>query len=220
MKSFSKLFCIFLTSVLCSCDWTYYYDVTSYILEYVRVDNVSLEGNNGALNASRFFIDIYGPHVEFRSVGEDAVLYDSLCRANNDIGYSGKAGLLADLITDRIAYYPHIVSIDMFSEMDFDAEHPAGSSLGDIVSLSYCTASDYVESRYRTMDPVEYPKMRKLSEIAEKDLRLLINGRHGLYIGPAYFEKSPDNPGEYNMTIRLTLENGEVCEDTRLFRFE
>ena len=213
MKSFSKLFCIFLTSVLCSCDVTYYYDVTSYILEYVRVDGVRLRGDD----ASRFDFRISGRRVEFRSVGEDAVLYDSLCRANNDIGYSENVGLFIDVIMDRIAYYPYIVSIDMFSDMDFDAEHPAGSSLGDIVSLSYRTASDYIESRYRTMDPVKYNKIRKLSEITEKDLRLLISG---FDIGPAYFEKSPDNPGEYNMTIRLTLANGEVYEDTCLFRFE
>lgn len=212
MKSFSKLFCIFLTSVLCSCDLIYHYDVTSYILAYKRVDGVRLRGND----ASRLDFRISGRRVEFRSVGEDAVLYDSLCRANNDIGYSENVGLIIDEIMDRIAYYPYIVSIDMFSDMDFDAEHPAGSSLGDIVSLSYCTASDYIESRYRTMNPL-YPKTRKLSEITEKDLRLLISG---VDIGPARFEKSPDNPGEYNMTIRLTLANGEVYEDTRLFRFE
>ena len=211
MKSFSKFFCIFLTSVLCSCDKIYYYDVTSYILAYKRVDGVSLDDIT-----SGFFFNISGRQVEFRSVGEDAVLYDSLCRANNDIGYSENVGLIVDLIQNRIAYYPYIISIDLFSDMDFDAEHPAGSSLGDIVSLSYCTASDYIESRYRTMNPL-YPKTRKLSEITEKDLRLLISG---VYIGPARFEKSPDNPGEYNMTIRLTLANGEIYEDTCLFRFE
>lgn len=61
----------------------------------------------------------------------DAKTYDSLTRAHRDYDYGGNPALSASEVL-----YKGITGLDIVSDTDYDAAHPAGASLNDLFSLS------------------------------------------------------------------------------------
>ena len=70
------------------------------------------------------------------------VVFDSLARAHHDTEYNRRGEVFCSCLfvrTDRI---------DVFSDTDYDASHPAGSSLNDLFTLEYRCADDILRSGY------------------------------------------------------------------------
>ena len=74
--------------------------------------------------------------------GSRKALFDSLAKAHHDTEYkrSGK--------TFSYCQFVRTEQIDVFSDTDYDADHPAGTPLNDIVDIQFSSAEDYVQSNY------------------------------------------------------------------------
>ena len=163
---------------------------------------------------------------DFKSKKQQKQLYDSLCYARNDIGYN-----------KTITYFPmpmepdatelsinDIVSIDVVSDTDFSEQHPAGTSLNDIIrfagtSINEFLQSNYIyqydwnnkpadfpaESRFRGY-PYHSPINKLLSEIKSEDLLSLTSDGFWFLL----FEKEPTLSKKHELTITVKFDNGKV----------
>jgi hypothetical protein len=91
---------------------------------------------------------VLGRVASFESEGADAVRYDALCAKYNDLNYNKKTRYIKG-IHCRTYSSNEIASIDVASNVDFDTEHSAGSSLGDIVRLLSASPIKFIQSGYK-----------------------------------------------------------------------
>lgn len=166
----------------------------------------------------------WNPEQEYAydSEGEDLEIYKRLCEKNGDISY-GKRVLKPEHeypgVPQRQSYYHNILSIEVVSDRDYDSEHPAGASLGDIVKYYANSFEDFIENGYQhtsEMD-VDFNFTRisgLLNEIPDDGLCLL----EGFEMSLEFPEDIPDSAaGEHNLTIAITTDDGTlfVLEGTR-----
>jgi hypothetical protein len=120
-----------------------------------EAESIGLELKNN--NIAMYWRD--GRMVSFESKGEDAVRYDALCTKYNDLSYNKKTRYI-EYIGCREYSSNEIFSIDVTTAVDFDEEHPAGSSLGDVVRLLSASPIKFIQSGYKeTFDwNTQYPK--------------------------------------------------------------
>lgn len=162
---------------------------------------------------------------DWKSKGRQKELYDSLCRANNDISYN-----------KEISYYPdphagdgvidlsinRVAKIDVTSNADFDEQHPAGTSLNDIIRFMGISVYEFLQSNYRyshnwDIKPEGFedelysysqsfhsPVTGLLSELQTDDMILLDN------VGLLHFEKVPTLSKTHELIITVTLDNGKI----------
>jgi hypothetical protein len=154
-------FCLCLYLVL-SCDRVTEERIRSYIVGFWEDETIYLELTKNS-NIAMFWYD--GQMVSFESKGEDAKLYDALCQKYNDLNYYKKTRY-TKYIGCREYSSNEIISIDVVSNLDFDVEHPAGSSLCDIVRLLSASPIRFIQSGYKeTYDweqcPQEFQKERE-----------------------------------------------------------
>ena len=107
--------------------------------------------------------------------------------------------------------YPGCASIDVISNKDFDAEHPAGTSLSDIMSVKYMSASVYIESGYTDLVDLNEWKVKPLNELQPEDLALSL---HNIFL---IFDKDPDVLDTH--TLRIKWTNAEGVTYTTLFSY-
>ena len=152
-----------------------------------------------------------GRSASIKSTGEDKVWFDRICHENGDFTYSRKVRLMYGM-PGIIAYTPDIVSIDVCCEDDFDASHPAGSSINEYIKIAYRHAGDYIASGYK--DP-PYPDLRRqkrqLSEITPEDLKVLLSAE-------LLFVTKPEKTGIHSLKIVLKTADGKEYSDT--FRYD
>lgn len=101
--------------------------------------------------------------------------------------------------------YP--LEIDVVSDVDYDKEHPAGTSLADVLYIKYHHYRDYIANGYKkdggwSLDAdyqVGVKEMKLISELTKEDFRLM---HVGFWIYPA---KTPDAI-EQTLTFTLTMD--------------
>ena len=138
-----------------------------------------------------------------------------------DISYKGK---VSEGQHTALAY--PIEKITIWCDEDFDAEHPAGEPLDDIVNLKYTTFHKFIESGYKStfdnpmwLDPEEEVFLLPFSSI-NADITKLIGSNLANYgIGNIKFISNPEELGEYTFTLEVTIK-GEVFKHTFNFTFE
>ena len=79
---------------------------------------------------------------------QKAAAYKALCERYGDTGYSGIREFFPLYTGGFDALWHNLVSIDVTSTADYDAGHPAGTSLNDLCELISWTPRDYLESGY------------------------------------------------------------------------
>lgn len=146
--------------------------------------------------------------------------FDELAKKNNDEGYEWDVLVVYDLLGEtaksincHMALERGVKSIDVVSDSDFDKDHPAGTSLNDVVKFYGTNYSQYLTSNVnkKKVDITNYylGDFNKLcSEITESDLKI---------IGPSIvleFIKQPTLTKQQKLTIKITDTNGEVYSDT------
>jgi hypothetical protein len=232
------LFLIGLTLLTVGCDVVHthkfrsyitgYYDCQEFVLETSESGNIALRGYGG------------GWLCGWRSEGRKKAIYDSLCVLHKDISYNKKRDFIA--VPDwGLIYKGDIVSIDVVSNADFDAQHPAGSSLNDIVRVISVSPYPYIVSGYKkTYDwehnlpeifqceerlreqknthecSVYHPVDKRLSELTSSDL-ILVALERGIFL---IFEKQPDLSKEHNLTVTIKVSDGKVSRPTITKVFE
>ncbi len=171
MKKIVFVICVVLGVCLVSCDnpviddSSAYHDYTAYVYSYHFPNDMYLSDDyfyNHVYEWDSYLYSEYGFSVMFtddytqtlsqHSQGEEKTRFDALCAKHNDTSFN-----------QRIRYTmpspPHkylgfdLVSINVTSDADFDAEHPAGASLNDIVQFIAYTPYPFIQRRYTYSAP-------------------------------------------------------------------
>ena len=234
----TKIFCIFLGLCLFaispfSCDRVTEERIRSYVVSFFELNTIALELTEND-NIVMYWREITRT-TTYQSKGEDAAHYDALCAKYNDLGYNKKTRYI-EYIGCREYTSNEIVSIDVVSNVDFDADHPAGASLGDIVHFLSVSPMRFIQSNYKetydwsqqppefgeeTFDfcydekPVDvhhHPVYGKLTELKQNDLQLLGQGLYSLGRGPS--ATPPDHsPGSGYFFGYLTFDKEPDVSD-------
>ena len=195
--------------MLCSCTWGEDYWTDSYIQQYHEINGFHF----WQTGKSRFHFIGSGRSASIKSTGEDKVWFDWICYENGDFTYGREVRLMYGM-PGICAYTPNIASIDVYCEDDFDASHPAGSSINEYVKIEYRHAGDYIASGYK--DP-PYPDLRiqkrQLSEISPEDLSVLLYGPELLFV------TKPEKLGIHPLKIVMKTADGKEYSDSFLYNF-
>lgn len=112
------------------------------------------------------------------------------------------------------AFADNFASIQVVSDKEWDADHPAGKSLNDKILLRYQSYADYVRNNY-TLTLYDCPETKAvlLSEVLPGDLWMILCpvGPDTEYAPTLYFTESPvDSPIKHTFTITLTTTEGDI----------
>jgi hypothetical protein len=217
------------------CDVVQTHKFRSYITgysDYQRFDLQLSDGNNIAIVGSE------GVWLcEWDSKDAKKKMYDSLCVLHNDMSYNKKRDYIAGP-NWGVNYKGDFTSIDMVSNADFDEQHPANSSLNDIVRFMSISLYPYILSGYKDTFDWErnlpenfkcekrlseqannheascyHPVDKRLSEIILSDLvlvDLMSFYKTGALIGFLVFEKQPTIAKEHELTVTIKVSDGRV----------
>jgi len=155
---------------------------------------------------------------------EAAAKFTELAKANDDLSYNRKKGQGFGNCLYRKTKSLHVVS-----DQDYDAEHPAGTLLDDILDVMFWSAEDYLESGYtsffdylgETTRPI-YPERSDGAVVASEGpymieslvefnwlQRTLID--FGFIFMPT---QAPDRTGTHRFTVTYMNEDGVELSGT------
>ena len=206
MKRTQKLSLIFVVAVAIlsvGCWIGYEHFSRSYIQEYMLYNGVKVRRH---LSSSTKNLDLYvevSHRVNFLSEGNDKVMYDKICEANGDVSYNQNVHLPLDVPTIMTSY-PHISKINVYSDKDFDANHPAGTSLNDVMTICYRSAIPYIESGYTADSLLLEEIVKPLNELGTDDLRMELSN---VFLR---FTQDPDELSTHVLTFECTNAEGNT----------
>ncbi len=157
------------------------------------------------------------------STGVQKSAYDALCERHGDMSYNRKIKYMPNnppLPVSKIAV--DFVSVDIVSDADYDADHPAGESLGDVVLFISSTVKPFIDSGYRGRESTRIEKY--VSELSPDDL-ILLGGNstyipHGYIINYLMFNFQPTLSKTHTFTVTMTADDGRVFSDSIEMTFE
>ena len=175
----------------------------------------------------------------WKSKGDEKKVYNDLCEKNNDLSYNTEKRYIVN--PNPGAYYKgDILSIDVVSDKDFNADYPAGTSLGNIVRLISASPTKYIQSGYKTEYDwatsenenllfsqtylgfenrgEHHPINKMLSELIKEDLFLMGNGWER-FICLLKFEQIPEFEKEHTFTVTINVSDGNVFEGEMAMSF-
>ncbi len=154
---------------------------------------------------------------------EAAAKFTELAKANDDLSYDRQGQGFGNCL------YRKTKSLHVVSDQDYDAEHPAGTLLDDILDVMFWSAEDYLKSGYtsffdylgETTRPI-YPERSDGTVVASEGpymiesllefnriQRTLID--FGFIFMPT---QAPDRTGTHRFTITYTNEDGVELKGT------
>ena len=203
----------------------------SYINIYDYSENIQLkitDAGNIAIyqKYSSEDVNIKTASYSFKSKGEEKKRYDELCKIHNDMSYNQKRSYIVAPLWGRCSAID-FREIDVVSDKDFDAEHPAGMSLKDIVRFVSVSPKKFIDSGYketfnwRRNKPKIFKKESMISsmfheetenyfpingllkDIGSDEMQMLPEDTHGIL----FFDKEPTAEKEH--TLKVTIDIGE-----------
>ena len=203
----------------------------SYITEYSYDKNIELKiTNKGNIAIYRKYTSeddhIKTASYSFKSKGEEKKRYDELCKIHNDMSYNQKRSYIVAPLWGRCSAID-FKEIDVISDKDFDSEHPAGTSLKDIVRFVSISPKKFIDSGYketfnwRRNKPKIFKKKSMISsmfheetenyfpingllkDIGSNEMQMLPEDTHGIL----FFDKEPTAEKEHTLTV--TIDIGE-----------
>ena len=201
----------------------------SYITEYSYDKNIELKiTNKGNIAIYRKYTSeddhIKTASYSFKSKGEEKKRYDELCKIHNDLSYNKKRSYIVVPIWG-ICSAIDFREIDVISDKDFDSEHPAGTSLKDIVRFVSVSPKKFIDSGYKetfnweknepnffakdsmipTMFQPEswnyFPINGLLKDIGTDEMQMLPEDTHGIL----FFDKEPTAEKEHTLTVTIYI---------------
>ncbi len=141
--------------------------------------------------------------------------YRELAERNGDTGYDRYVITDPALYTRIEVYDRNFESVEVFCrQWDWDEQHPVGSSLDDIATITLISVSRYV---YYDYDPEieQYRKVRKRhSELTREDLSMIYDYSYSLYV------ERPAEKGVYMLELIFTDTEGETFSKKLLFNYK
>ena len=203
----------------------------SYINTYFYNKNIQLkitEAGNIAIykEYTSENVNIKTASYSFKSKGEEKKRYDELCKIHNDMSYNQKRSYIK-FTGWGICSAIDFKEIDVVSDKDFDSEHPAGTSLKDIVRFVSVSPKKFIDSGYKetfnweknepnffakdsmipTMFQPEswnyFPINGLLKDIGTDEMQMLPENTHGILS----FDKEPTAEKEH--LLKVTIDIGE-----------
>ncbi len=228
-----------------SCDRARYHVFRSYITEYSYSENIQLKiTSKGNIVIYRDYRNIEKNKIKtatysFSSNGEEKKKYDELCKIHNDISYNQKKRYIVDPLWGKCSAID-FQEIDVVSDKDFDAEHPAGTSLKDIVRFVSVSPKKFIDSGYKETFNWEknepnffakdsmissmfqsetwnyFPINGLLKDIGKDEMQMLPEDTHGIL----FFDKEPTAEKEHTLTVTIYTREGKkfVRTITKVFK--
>ncbi len=203
----------------------------SYITIYYYSKNIQLKiTDDGNIAIYKKYtsedVNIKTASYSFKSKGEEKKKYDELCKIHNDMSYNQKRSYIVAPLWGRCSAID-FREIDVISDKDFDSEHPAGTSLKDIVRFVSISPKKFIDSGYketfnwRRNKPKIFKKESMISsmfheetenyfpingllkDIGKNEMQMLPEDTHGIL----FFDKEPTAEKEHTLTV--TIDIGE-----------
>ena len=217
----------------------------SYINTYFYNKNIQLkitEAGNIAIyreTSSEYKTNTPSAVYSFESKGEEKKRYDELCKIHNDMSYNQKRSYIVAPLWGRCSAID-FKEIDVISDKDFDSEHPAGTSLKDIVRFVSISPKKFIDSGYketfnwRRNKPKIFKKESMISsmfheetenyfpingllkDIGSNEMQMLPEDTHGIL----FFDKEPTAEKEHTLTVTIYTREGKkfVRTITKVFK--
>lgn len=233
------IFLFFFTFALCGCgDLSKDIDVTDTdVTDDFNGENIP----DGDYEVYQYFIQIFKVPTKIEVKQGRGIVYlevsgDNLSTIHKDHPSFEKAKALAEFYGDTSYYkgsqpfansplaYP-IDKITIRCESDFDAKHPAGVPLDDVVKLKYYTYYEFIKNGYEI--PADIPQENRMGNLVlyvlnfeniHADVATLIELETAL-TPRVHFDSAPAEPGEYNFVLETTI-NGKVFTSEFSYTFE
>ena len=203
----------------------------SYINIYDYSENIQLKiTDDGNIAIYKKYtsedVNIKTASYSFKSKGEEKKKYDELCKIHNDMSYNQKRSYIVAPLWGRCSAID-FREIDVISDKNFDSEHPAGTSLKDIVRFVSVSPKKFIDSGYketfnwRRNKPKIFKKESMISsmfheetenyfpingllkDIGSDEMQMLPEDTHGIL----FFDKEPTAEKEHLLTV--TIDIGE-----------
>ena len=189
-----------------------------YITEYIAPSKVEVVSESGSL-----YLLFTGERYE-TSNGERSKNYAKAKPFIEFYGDTSYQGVVSPGAATALAY--PIDKITISCEKDFDAEHPAGEPLDDVVKLDYTSFYNFVKGGYVydfNKIPYDADFYSCTFDNVTADVTHLMQARtYGSYYGDrpvVVFASAPAESGKYNFTLETTI-NGKVYKSEFSHKFE
>lgn len=139
------LLAVLLLGSLSSCDVEEYMFTKSFVTSYDYVEGIGFE----SAEPEGPYITLVAQCDYTKSIDSEhgSGSYESRCQYYGDTSYDQRISTF--LIDQKVdAFYQHFERIDVVCQEEYDAQHPAGTSLNDIVMFFSLTPSPFIESGY------------------------------------------------------------------------
>ena len=205
-----------------SCDRARYHVFKSYVTRYCKFEDIGID----TTKAGNIIIRGKGrvKQYSWRDEGGEKTTYEALCRKHNDLTYNKKREYhlrpewgVCSAVDFR--------EIDIVSDKDFDAEHPAGTTLKDIVRFVSISPKKFIDSGYKEtfnwrrnrpeifkkdsiiqimfLSETEsyFPINGLLKDIGSDEMQMLPVNTHGIL----FFDKEPTAEKEHTLTVTIYI---------------
>ena len=220
-----------------SCDRARYHVFKSYVTRYCKFEDIGID----TTKAGNIIIRGKGrvKHYSWRGEGESKTTYEALCRKHNDLTYNKKREYRLSPewgVCSAIDFK----EIDIVSNKDFDAEHPAGTSLKDIVRFVSVSPKKFIDSGYKetfnwrrnrpeifkkdSMIQIMFQRETEnyfpinmlLKDIGKDEMQMLPANTHGIL----FFDKKPTADKEHKLKVTIYIGNNRKLVNyiTKVFR--
>ena len=213
----------------------------SYVLSYApahpQIKEHYIYGESGTPTGKgkpEFSIEVWGsgskePVPSFAkscSYDSNKSLYKQLCQKHHDNNYKEERYEHPNTPGINDAYTAvatDFVDIDITVSPAYDAAHPDGSSLADIIKVTFTTLKPFIDAGYKYTQnysewncdgmvcqthPNYYHCVKMMNEMTARDMTLL---------GPSMaleFTTPPTRSGAYTLTLKMTSDEGDVYTST------
>ena len=220
-----------------SCDRARYHVFKSYVTRYCKFEDIGID----TTKAGNIIIRGKGrvKQYSWRDEGGEKTTYEALCRKHNDLTYNKKREYhlrpewgVCSAVDFR--------EIDIVSDKDFDSEHPAGTSLKDIVRFVSISPKKFIDSGYKEtfnwrrnkpqifrkdsiiqimfLSETEsyFPINGLLKDIGTDEMQMLPVNTHGIL----FFDKEPTTEKEHTLTVTIYISERKklVRTITKVFK--
>jgi hypothetical protein len=225
--------------------------LNSYVMAYFEAGQIHVypqpkgmplnETHTEFIEKSRIYIRLEGTHMENQRYGDytsslrgdvtGEKFYNAMCEKHGDMTFSRTLTIYNFHLKPRYSD-ADFLSIEVVSDADFDADHPAGTLLNNLLTANLLSAKPYIDSGYTEYDffddgLIKYSIINKsLVDISVNDLTLLGTGGAWYrvygdeYIGSLIFEKEPTMSKTHTFTVTMTADDGRVFTDSIQMTFE
>ena len=189
------------------------YFLRSFVEEFEMYNDIVVERALSSTSTKHLRLRVKSDRwVNYLSEGADKAKYEQLCTLYGDTSYNMEVNRPLEMAR-VVTKYPHFSIIDVRSDKDFDAEHPAGTPLNDIMSIRFQSAKEFIESGYSDPTLEEKIYTKSLAELDKDDLELSI---HNLFL---IFDKEPEVLTTHLLTFECINAMGEKYTTTYSYDF-